>query len=168
MPAIGTGDPYQINFVLGEDQQDIVVTGASLGGADIKTGPSTNYTADMIESAPSISRDLKDLARMNPFVTVDATNSDALVCGGANNRTNSLTIDGVRQNDDFGLQANGYPTQRSPVSIDVVETLGVELAPYDVNYGQFGGCTLNATTKSGGNLFHGTAFFRIYQRQAAG
>lgn len=158
VPSINTGDAYQVNFTLGEDQA-IVVTAATVGGTDLKTGPSSNFSAAQIMAAPSISRDLKDLARMNPFVTIDPTNNDALVCGGANNRTNSLTIDGVRQNDDFGLQANGYPTQRSPISLDVVETLGVELAPYDVNYGQFGGCTLNATTKSGGNQFHAVAFY---------
>ena len=158
IPAINTGDPFQVNFALGEAEA-IVVTASSVGGGELKTGPSSNFSAQKIEAAPSISRDLKDLARMNPFVAVDPTNNDALVCGGANNRTNSLTIDGVRQNDDFGLQANGYPTQRSPISIDVVETLGVELAPYDVNYGAFGGCTLNATTKSGGNQFHGQAFY---------
>lgn len=156
--SINTGDAFQVNFALGE-ANEIVVSGSSFGGGDLKTGPSSNFSAQKIEAAPSISRDLKDLARMNPFVAVDPSNSDALVCGGANNRTNSLTIDGVRQNDDFGLQANGYPTQRSPISIDVVETLGVELAPYDVNYGAFGGCTLNATTKSGGNRFHGQVFY---------
>jgi outer membrane receptor protein involved in Fe transport len=166
--AINTGDAYQLDFAIEDQAAEIVVTGATVRGAGLKTGPSSNFSAAQIMTAPSISRDLKDLARINPFVAIDPTNSDALVCGGANNRTNSLTIDGVRQNDDFGLQANGYPTQRSPISLDVVETLGVELAPYDVNYGQFGGCTLNATTKSGGNLFHGTAFFEYTGQQLQG
>ncbi|KSB91878.1 TonB-dependent receptor [Caulobacter vibrioides] len=160
VPAVNTGDAFQLNFALDGGSVDaVVVTAASVGAKDLKTGPSSNFSAAQIQLAPSISRDLKDLARMNPFVAIDSTNSKALICGGANNRSNSLTIDGVRQNDDFGLQANGYPTQRSPVSMDVVETLGVELAPYDVNYGSFGGCTMNATTKSGGNAFHGMVFF---------
>ena len=160
VPSINTGDAFQLNFALDTGAVDaLVVTAASVGAKDLKTGPSSNFSAAQIQLAPSISRDLKDLARMNPFVAIDSTNNKALICGGANNRSNSLTIDGVRQNDDFGLQANGYPTQRSPISMDVVETLGVELAPYDVNYGSFGGCTLNATTKSGGNGFHGMAFY---------
>lgn len=160
VPSVNTGDAFQLNFTLETGSVDaVIVTAASLGAKDLKTGPSSNFSAAEIQLAPSISRDLKDVARMNPFVAIDSTNNKALICGGANNRSNSLTIDGVRQNDDFGLQANGYPTQRSPVSMDIVETLGVEIAPYDVNYGSFGGCTLNATTKSGGNAFHGSAFF---------
>ena len=35
----------------------------------------------------------------------------------------------------------------------------VEFAPFDVEYGQFTGCAINVVTKSGGNEFHGSAFF---------
>ena len=74
-------------------------------------------------------------------------------------------MDGVRQSDDFGLNANGYPTQRSPISVDLVQSLNVEVAPFDVQYGAFQGGVLNLVTKSGSNEFHGSAFYEYDSRQ---
>ena len=39
---------------------------------------------------------------------------------GANFRFNSVTIDGVAQNDNFGLSKNASATQRTPISIDAI------------------------------------------------
>ncbi len=50
---------------------------------------------------------------------------------------NSLTLDGVRMNDNFGLSSNGYPTIRAPFSFDSIEQVAVELAPFNVQYGGF-------------------------------
>ncbi len=80
-------------------------------------------------------------------------------CAGANPRFNSLTVDGVRMNDLFGLNSNGYPTERQPFSYDSIEQVAVELAPFDVIYGQFTACNVNAVTKSGSNEWHGSAFY---------
>ena len=52
--------------------------------------------------------------RVDPKAWVDPTNSDALEVGGVNNRYNTITVDGVRQSDDFGLNNNGYPTPAQP------------------------------------------------------
>ena len=55
------------------------------------------------------------MARLDPFAMVqDPSNDDAFSFAGVNTRLNQLTIDGIRQNDEFGLNNNGYPTQRSP------------------------------------------------------
>jgi hypothetical protein len=80
-------------------------------------------------------------------------------CGGANPRFNSLTVDGVRMNDQFGLNSNGYPTERQPFAYDSIEQVAVELAPFDVFYGQFTACNINAVTKSGSNEWHGSVFY---------
>ncbi|HCX10206.1 MAG TPA: hypothetical protein DHU81_07630, partial [Hyphomonas sp.] len=71
---------------------------------------------------------------------------------------NSLTVDGIRMNDNFGLNSNGYPTERIPFSYDAIEQVAVELAPFDVQYGGFSACNINAVTKSGTNEFHGYLF----------
>ena len=71
----------------------------------------------------------------------------------------TLTVDGVRLNDNFGLNSNGYPTERIPFSYDAIEQVSVELAPFDVNYGSFTACNINAVTKTGSNEFHGGLFF---------
>ena len=62
----------------------------------------------------------------------------------------------MRQNDDFGLNNSGFPTQRAPISIDSIEQISVEIAPFDVSYGGFTGGTINAVTRSGTNEWHGS------------
>lgn len=70
-----------------------------------------------------------------------------------------MTVDGVRMNDNFGLNSNGYPTERMPFSYDAIEQVAVEFAPFDVQYGGFTACNINAVTKSGSNEFHGGVFY---------
>ncbi|MDB5495040.1 MAG: TonB-dependent receptor, partial [Phenylobacterium sp.] len=122
---IPIGAPYQLNISFTEENavSEVVVTGtrAAVANALVQTGPRSTFTADDIEAAPTFARDLKDLIRINQFVTIDPTNSNAVVVAGANSRTNTIYVDGVRQSDDFGLNNGGYPTQRSPFSIDIVQ-----------------------------------------------
>ena len=103
-------------------------------------------------------RDIKDIARLDPFATIDASNQDALSFAGTNTRFNQLTVNGVRQNDDFGLNNNGYPTQRSPFPLDAVGAVNVSIAPYSPINNGFTGGQINAVLKSGGNDFSGSLF----------
>jgi len=159
--AIGVGDAANVEVVLskpgGAAVSELVVTAAS--AAPSQGGPSSNFSENTIQALPSISRDLKDIARLDPFASIDPTNQDALSFAGANTRFNQLTVDGVRQNDDFGLNNNGYPTQRSPISLDAIEAVNVSAAPYSVINNGFTGGQINAVTKSGSNTFHGSAYY---------
>jgi hypothetical protein len=145
---------------------EVEVTAA--GTAATAIGVGTEFTAETIASAPSINRDLKGTLRIDPKAWVDATNSDALEVAGVNNRYNSITVDGVRQSDDFGLNNNGYPTQRSPISLDAVEAVSLQTAPFDVQYSNFRGSTINVVTKSGTNEFDGAVYYYTYDDSLVG
>jgi outer membrane receptor for ferrienterochelin and colicin len=141
----------------------IEVTGVVSMAVAFKEGPSSEFTADDISKAPAIGRDLKSLLKRDSKLVVDNTvdGGPALSIAGANIRGNSLTVDGVKQNDDFGLNKNGYPGRRSPISLDAIQQLSVNIAPFDVTYGDFQGGNINVGTKSGTNEFHGSAsYFR--------
>lgn len=170
--SVPIGAPYQLNINFADETAvaEVVVTGtrAAVANALVQTGPRSTFTAEDIQAAPTFGRDLKDLERMSPFVTIDPTNSNAVVVAGANSRTNTIYVDGVRQSDDFGLNNGGYPTQRSPFSIDIVQAFNFEVAPYDVQYGNFQGGILNVVTKSGSNEIHGSAFFEQDSNRTAG
>ncbi len=126
---------------------------------DVTIGVGTRFGERDVKELPSISRDIKDVVRVDPKAWVDPTNSDALEVGGVNNRYNTITVDGVRQSDDFGLNNNGYPTQRSPLSVDAIEAVSVLTAPFSVEYSFFRGSTINMVTKSGTNETTGSAYY---------
>ncbi|PWG74430.1 hypothetical protein DF186_17955, partial [Enterococcus hirae] len=54
------------------------------------------------------------------------------------------------------------------ISISVLEAVQVDVAPYDVQYGAFQGGVVNSVTKSGGNEFHGEAFYEITNQDLQG
>ena len=137
----------------------VTVTAQRLGRSGFSNeGLSTSLGIEALQEVTSIDRDITDAAELDPFASVNVQSGGAkeLSIAGANNRFNSLTIDGVALNDRFGLNANGYPSQRSPISYDAIESLSIQTAPYDVEYNGFTGGTINAVTKSGTNEFKGS------------
>ena len=140
-----------------DNTETIVVTGTRTASGFINEGLSTSLGLEALNQVASVDRDITDAAQLDPFASVNIDNGDKqLSIAGANNRFNSLTIDGVALNDRFGLNDNGYPTQRSPISFDAIESLSILTAPFDVEYNGFTGGTINAVTKSGTNEFHGS------------
>lgn len=159
---LNLGESYNLNLALEteQDMESIVVTASAVSTSAFGgTGPSANFNLADLENAPSINRDINDVIRADPRIYIDESRNDSVQCAGASPRNNSLTLDGVRMNDGFGLNSNGYPTERMPFSFDAIEQVAVELAPFDVQYGGFTACNINAVTKSGTNEIHGSAFY---------
>ncbi|MEO0720696.1 MAG: TonB-dependent receptor [Pseudomonadota bacterium] len=139
----------------------VVVTASQVASGYLDTGLSSTFGLEELGEVVSIDRDITDIAQLDPFASVNVQSGGAkeLSIAGANNRFNTLTIDGIALNDRFGLNANGFPTQRSPISFDAIESLSIESAPYDTEFNGFTGGTINAVTKSGTNEFHGSAYY---------
>ena len=152
---------FSIMLESGEVEEIVVTASRDVAVANLAIGPSANFTIDQLEAAPAINRNITDVIRADPRIYVDESRGDinAVQCAGKNSRFNSLTVDGVRMNDSFGLNSNGFPTERMPFSYDAINQVAVELAPFDVQYGGFSACNINAVTKSGGNEFYGSAFY---------
>ena len=155
---IGNDYPVNVSLESQSSMEQIVVSGAPISAMSGGTGPASTFTLTDLENTPAINRDLKDIIRIDPRITIDDSRG-SINCGGGNPRYNSLTLDGVRMNDNFGLSSNGYPTIRAPFSFDSIEQVSAELAPFDVQYGGFTSCNINAVTKSGGNDVHGAVFY---------
>ncbi len=141
------------------DIEEVITTG-QMAGSELRVGVGRDFGSDVIESTPSISRDFVSTIATDPKILVDnsVARGPAVSMAGQNFRFNSVTIDGVAQNDNFGLSKNASATQRSPISIDAIQAINVNVAPYDVTYGNFIGGNINIVTKSGTNEFHGSAF----------
>lgn len=154
-------ETYPVDVALEElqDIETIVVTGRVVNKNYGSNSPSSNFNLKDIQLTPTVNRDIKDVIRVDPRIYINESgSSDSVVCAGGNPRFNSLTVDGARMNDNFGLNSNGYPTVRIPFSYDAIDQVAVELAPFDVQYGGFTSCNINAVTKSGGNEVHGSVF----------
>ncbi len=156
---VALGETFDFTLTLAaESIEEIVVTAAVVQSAQVAIGPSTAFDFDDLQNLPSINRNINDVVRLDPRIYIDENFVDAISCVGANPRFNSLTVDGVKKNDNFGLNSNGYPTQRMPFPFDSIQNVSVELSPYAVQYGGFTACNINAVTRSGTNDFKGRAW----------
>jgi outer membrane receptor for ferrienterochelin and colicin len=158
------GEAFEVGLQLDETSniEVISVTASQISSGVLGlTSPSATFDLEDLQKAPSINRNITDVIRMDPRVYVDETRGDSnpVQCVGKSNRFNSLTVDGVKLNDSFGLGSSGYPTVRMPFSYDAIEQVSVEIAPFDVVYTGFTGCNINAVTKSGTNSIKGGVFF---------
>lgn len=155
------GETQNLNVVIQQaDIERIAVTGAMMtNSAYGSKSPVANFNLSDLQTIPAINRDLTDIVAADPRIYVDAGFARGIQCNGASPRFNSLTVDGVRMNDNFGLNSNGYPTERMPFSYDAIQQVAVEFAPFDVKYGGFTACNINAVTKSGENEFKGSVFY---------
>jgi len=139
--------------------QEVVVTGTkknSLNGLTVSKA--------QLNTLPTLGRSINDFTRLTP-----QSNNNSFA--GTNFRYNNLTIDGAVNNDAFGFSnsaggvsgggqagAAGAGTRTNPYSLDVIQEVQVQLAPYDVKLGNFTGGSVNAVTKSGTNDFHGSVY----------
>lgn len=163
------GDTYTFTVALTPEQmEEIVVTASALQSVQVALGPSATFSLQDLQDAPSINRNINDVITIDPRIYVDEAFDDSVQCAGANSRFNALTVDGVRLSDNFGLNSNGFPTERMPFPFDAIEQVAVELAPFDVMYGGFTACNLNAVTKSGTNEFHGSLFYDYFDDSLTG
>lgn len=163
--ALNLGQTAQIAMSLsssGSDSlEEVTVYGAAVRAIQVAVGPKAVFGLETLESAPAINRNITDILRADPRIFVDEARGsiNAIQCAGQNPRFNSFTLDGVRINDSFGLNSNGYPTERAPFSFDAIQQVSAELAPFDVEYGGFTACNINMVTKSGSNEFNGSVFY---------
>lgn len=133
--------------------ETVVVTGTSRRNNILnanRAGAVTNVGRREITVLPSISRSINDLSRLTP-------QSNGSAVAGGNSRQNNITVDGSDFNNTFGIGAN-VPAQGSPISLDAVEEISVNITPFDVRQSGFIGSALNAVTRSGTNTVSGSIY----------
>lgn len=131
---------------------------------DKRTGASTNISNRQLRTLPTISRSADDFLRLSPSASATY---NGLSFGGRNGQYNNFSLDGAVFNNPFGLDAPtpGGQTNAQPISLDAIEQIQVNLAPYDVTQAGFTGAGINTVTKSGSNRFTGTAYL-FYRNQS--
>src|SRR5450830_321637 len=160
-----------VDATLGAQMQVVNVTGTGARAQIFNRsnmGAGTNIGANELASQASIQRNLQDYARADPRVSQTDKERGEMSVAGQNSRYNSMTIDGVAVNDTFGLEANGSPTAKQPISIDAIQSVQVNVANYDVTQKGYTGANINAVTKSGTNEFKGSVYYVFRNDKLAG
>ncbi|HEX7758974.1 MAG TPA: carboxypeptidase regulatory-like domain-containing protein [Caulobacteraceae bacterium] len=164
---LNVGDDSRVKLALvpsGSVSELVVTAAKSLTTSQLaNVGSRTTMQAAQIEAVVSVRRDIRDVARRDPLANLDLVSrstgpSGGLYIAGSSPRRNRITIDGVRSQDDFGLNTGGLSTNRGPISLEAVEQVSIQATPFDVEEGDFTGGALNLILKSGGNQFHGSVF----------
>ena len=150
--SIPLGEIYEATVDLTTSSRqltEVIVTGTA---KNQRIGAATNISRTQITNLPNISRSLLDATKLTP-----QSNGGSFL--GMSNRFNNITVDGSIFNNNFGLGSNALPGGASqPISIDAIDQMQVNLAPYDVRQAGFTGAGINAVTRRGTNNWYGTVY----------
>jgi hypothetical protein len=160
---LGLGNNPDVNVTLNSTATVLTEVTVSTAGRRQVIG-ATTIGSRQLTTLPTLGRSLSDFTRLTP-----QSNNNSFA--GSNFRYNNLTIDGSVNNDAIGFSnsfggvsgggqsgAAGAGTRTNPYSLDVIQEVQVQLAPFDVKQGNFTGGSVNAVTKSGSNDVHGSIY----------
>lgn len=106
-----------------------------------------------------------------PSATVKNDGSGALSFSGQPYRSNAFYIDGLMQNDPFGLSPSGIlngENGQGPVALESIEQITLMKNPFDASLGNFTGAVVQMVTSRGSNqprqeiYFHSKANYQQY------
>ena len=152
--TLNLGEPFTLNADLKESTtavSEVVVVGAKPSAFNSeRNGAAINITSRQINTLPTVSRSINDITRLTP-----QANGNQI--GGGNYRQNYITVDGAQFNNAFGIGGN-LPGNGSPISLDALDQISVNITPFDIRQSGFIGASVNAVTRSGSNEFTGSVY----------
>src|SRR5688572_11130246 len=164
MVNLGVGTDLKFSVQPIAVQEEITVSAqADPVFSSTRTGAATSVSRQDIANIPTVSGNISDLTRLTPQATGRSF-------AGQDNRQNNMTVDGSYFNSPFGL-GQGQPGGRTlvaPISLESIEQVQVNVAPFDVRQGNFVGAAVNTVTRSGTNQLTASVYHRMRNEDFVG
>src|SRR6201998_4176478 len=168
--TVGAQQVLNATLQVGQISQQVTVTGEAPIVELASSAISGEVRATTVRELPLNGRSWTDLAALSPGVDTIHTQVDfsagsdrgnrgfgqQLTISGARPQQNNYRLDGVSLND----YANGAPGSvlGGNLGVDAIQEFSVLTSNYSAEYGKTSGGVVNATTRSGTNSFHGSAY----------
>ena len=150
----GQQNPLRVTLRSQSQVDTVVVRGQRIDSLSLDNGVGSVFSASELEAQPSLNRDFSDVLARDPLVS--SNGGGELNIAGLSSKLNSLTVDGIAVQEEFGINSDGiFPSQRPPIDIDAIEAVSVSVADFSVLNSGFQGGLVNVVTKSGSNEFDG-------------
>ena len=131
-----------------------------------RTGAATTVSREQIALLPTLSGRIGDVTRLTPQAAAGGFGSIM----GMDGRMNNMTVDGSLFNATMGISSSqpGDRTGVAPISLEGIEQIQVNVAPFDVRQGSFVGAGVNTVTRSGTNSLSGSFYHRFRNQDWVG
>ena len=157
---VGQDTRVNVTLEVGDLTEEIVVTSSAPVVEISSKEIGGTLTTEEFEALPTQNRSALLFASLMPGIipgpSTESTASDALFINGQDDNNNGFFMDGANNDDDV-IGARAGAQARTPM--EAIQEFQVLTTQFDAEFGRTVGGVLNAITKSGGNQFHGSAFW---------
>jgi hypothetical protein len=161
---ISAGDAITVNF-------NVAIQAVQIGQIEVvgtapridvtEGGVVTRVGTTQVENLPVAGRDFTDFLNLSPLVSPQpgiGTGGQFSIAGARTSGTN-VQIDGADANNIYFGENRGSSRSPFAFSLESIKEFQLITNGYDVEYGNYQGGVVNAVTKTGTNLFRGSAFY---------
>jgi hypothetical protein len=156
---IGNTATLDITLSVGGIEESVTVSGSSPLVDVTSKQIGANIADAEIAALPIMNKNWMFAVGLTPGIQVSSSTAsfacESLIVGGGSNRSGNFSIDGSGNNDDYLGSSCG--SQVRP-ALETVQEFQVLTNQYDAEFGRTAGAIVNAITKQGGNIFHGSLF----------
>jgi hypothetical protein len=157
---VGKTQSIDVQLQVGGVEEKVTVTAESpLVDTTTKQLGGSVQSQELLDT-PSLNRNFTSYLSLLPGVTAtistDSFGADSIRVNGQATQNANYMLDGAGNNDNFN---NGNGGAQARIPVEAVQEFQLLTSQFDAEFGQSSGGIVNAVSKQGTNVVHGTGFF---------